>query len=104
MESSVPGVSGPSWPREKRRRRTIDATDVITRILEVLQKQCDNPADEIRRMGKALIGVADALEGISRANAIDILNAVALVERAQPRAAKIVKEENDAGSNTSQTP
>jgi hypothetical protein len=49
---------------------------VLEQVNAVLRLHCDSPIKEMRKMGQALIGIADALDGRSVAEARAIIEAV----------------------------
>lgn len=61
---------------------------VISRVLEVLKVECSNPAEELRKHGRALIGIGDAIEGLSTTEAKAAIEAVNIMlpvmKRSQP--------------------
>ncbi|GEM_PF-6375886 len=50
--------------------------EVIIKIQEVLAKESENPAEEIAKLGRSLIGISDALNGLTVAECRATLNAV----------------------------
>jgi len=57
--------------------------DVIEQIDSVLRSHCDDPVAEIRKMGEAMIGIAQALDGRSVAEARAIIEAVRQLQLVQ---------------------
>lgn len=51
-------------------------TEIIEKCLEVLQKECEDPAEELIKTGNALIGIGNALKGLSLAEARATIMAV----------------------------
>jgi len=51
-------------------------TEIVEKCLEVLQKECDDPAQELIKIGNALVGIGNALKGMSLADARATIMAV----------------------------
>jgi hypothetical protein len=51
-------------------------TEIVENCLEVLQKECDDPAEELIKTGNALVGIGNALKGMSLADARATIMAV----------------------------
>jgi len=51
-------------------------SEVVKDILEILDASCENASEELRKQGKALVDIADALEGQSNSDARAILKSV----------------------------
>lgn len=63
--------------------------DVILKIQGVLSAECANPAEEISKLGRALIGIGDALQGMNVTEArvtIAAVSALSDVEHPKPSA------------------
>ena len=48
----------------------------VNNVLEILDTHCENPSEELRKQGQALIDIAGALEGHSNSDAKAILQSV----------------------------
>lgn len=58
----------------------MERTDVVHKVLQVLDAQADDPAAELIRLGEALIAVGKALHGLSTSDARRVVESVAVLE------------------------
>jgi hypothetical protein len=54
--------------------------DLLKKIGEVLDDHSEKPSEEMRKLGSALIAMADIFEGRSRAECRALLNATAMLQ------------------------
>jgi len=52
-------------------------TDVMRFVYEVIYKECEEPAEEIAAVGRAMVAVGEALKGQSGPDARAIMDSVA---------------------------
>lgn len=57
----------------------INRADVLAKIGEIIESRTNDPAHELRTLGKVLTEIADALDGFSRDEANSILRAVQIL-------------------------
>ncbi len=70
-------------------------TEIMEKCLDVLQKECEDPAEELIKTGNALVGIGNALKGMSLAEARATIMAVSqLVVVAHAKAPNIPSHEN----------
>ena len=52
---------------------------MISKVMEILDDNCESPSQEMRSVGKALTALADLFEGMSRAQARGIIEAASIL-------------------------
>lgn len=52
-------------------------TEIIEKCMEILQRECDDPAQELIKMGNALVGIGNAVKGLSIVEARATIQAAA---------------------------
>jgi hypothetical protein len=61
------------------RRDTMNKLEVIDKIKEILRNHCEDPAEEIMKMGTAMTEIGKALKGKSYAESRAIIDSVQLL-------------------------
>lgn len=64
---------------------TTNRAELLQKVSEVLLSETSDPVAEIRAMGKAMVAIADALEGSSTADARAVMSSVATLYGVQLR-------------------
>ena len=54
--------------------------DIVSKLREILYAETENPIVELRAMGETLVKIADALDGLTGAQARSVLKALAELE------------------------
>lgn len=54
--------------------------EVVNKVREVLEDCTEDPAVELRKFGEAIVKIADALKGLSLADAKNVMRAVATLD------------------------
>ena len=65
--------------QRKYRRKNMNRIEVVGKVNEALSENCDKPCEELRKLGQAMIAIADALEGQSIQEARTIMKSVAVL-------------------------
>lgn len=52
---------------------------VLKKVTEVLDKHCEHPSADLRKLGEAMIGIADAIEGQTLLEAKATIQSVAIL-------------------------
>lgn len=53
--------------------------EVIEKVMGVLEEHCENPSVEIRKLGEALVAIADSIEGLKIGDARRVMKSVAIL-------------------------
>ena len=53
--------------------------ELIGEVLQILELNCDNPAEKIIEQGQALVQIGEALKGCSREDAIKAVKAASVL-------------------------
>ncbi len=62
--------------------------EILNRCLEVLDAECTEPAEELIRTGRAIVGIGEVLKGHSLSEAQAIIKAVIELEQVRTRPRK----------------
>lgn len=57
----------------------MNKAEVVQKVTEILSDECDSPSEELRRLGQAMISIANALEDQPVLQAKRIMKSVAIL-------------------------
>ena len=60
-------------------RHKSNRADVMSKVCEIINKECADPAAELRSTAEVLLKIADALEGMNHAEAKAVMKSVAVL-------------------------
>jgi hypothetical protein len=63
----------------KRGEAMMHLTDVVEKIMEILNTECERPADELVKLGKTLVKVGTTLKPLPRHDARQVMLAVKML-------------------------